>query len=79
MSNSMLMWGEVNSKANQPKIIILTIGVSGYIQLLLTVLLFTSVQLTWGSVVMILNTFFTGNVFTKTVTLNYGTAKEVFT
>lgn len=75
----MLMWGEVHSKPNQPKIAILTISVSGYTQLLLTVLLFASVQLTWGSVVMILITLLTGNVFAKTVTLNYGTAKEVFT
>lgn len=74
----MLMCGEVNSKPNQPKIAILTVSVSGYTQLLLTVL-FTSVQLTWGSVVMILITSLTGNVFAKTVTLNYGTAKEVFT
>lgn len=75
----MLMWGEVNSKPNQPKIAILPVSVSGYTQLLLTVLLFASVQLAWGSVVMILITSLTGNVFAKTVALNYGTAKEVFT
>lgn len=74
MRNSMLVW-EVNSRANQLRITIFDCQCV----CLLTVLFCFLAQLAWGSVVDDLDHIFAGNGFTKTVTLNYDTAKEVVT